>query len=69
MVLQLITTPCLTAAEGQGQGHALTAGLNGSLLCRREWCNTARRLQNQQHAAEGALTLPDQSLRYSQARN
>lgn len=65
VVLQLITTPCLTAAAEQGQGTALHSNLNNSLLGRREWCNTARRLQNQQHAAEGAITLPDPSLRYN----
>ena len=61
--LQLITTPCLTAAAEQGKDTALHSKLHTTLLCRREWCNTARRLQNQQHAAESAISLPDPALR------
>ena len=65
MMLQLITTPCVTAAQAERTRQASTAGLDASLMCRREWCNTASRLQNQQRAAENALNLLQHSVRYA----
>ncbi|KAA6427414.1 MAG: hypothetical protein FRX49_02078 [Trebouxia sp. A1-2] len=53
----------MTSAEARQRGHASTSGHHTHLTQRREWCNTAHMLRNQQHAVETTLKLPVDSLR------